>query len=512
MKLPIVDYICIIGYVGFIIAFGCHFAKQQKTTKNYFLAGKSMGWFPLAVSMYATLFSSISYVMAPAEAFRHDLQYLMCMMMFPVASALAIVFFIDFYMRLKVTTIYEYMEARFNKLISWVILISYVIFRSLYAGIVIFTLSLVLNVTMGLNLQVTMVCVGIGAIIYTTLGGLKAVIWCDVVQFFVLFGGLIIALCYAISQVEGGFGEIWRIADEAGKLRVINPSFDLTERYTIWTLIPFGIFAFLSQKTIDQMTIQRFLSAKDPRNAKISMFANSFFTLPVWVLLFSVGMALFAYYQINPSPEVAEYIAAEKFDRIFPHYIFSVMPTGIRGLMIAALIAAAMSTMDSVLNVLSTISIVNVYKKIINPNATDKQCLAKAKIMTAVWGVIVIGLAFSMINMQSLLKTVNTIIGIMSGPIFGVFILAMFVKRANSFGVFIGVILAFASTLYMKYYTEITFTLFVVVGTLVSVLVGYLASLFQPAPDPEKVGKLMWKWYGFKEMFFGGESGTIDVN
>jgi len=513
MKLAFIDYACIIGYMSFIIIFGSHFARQQTSTKNYFLAGKSMGWLPLAISMYATLFSSISYVMAPAEAFRHDLQYLICMAMFPIASILAVVFFIDFYLRLKITTIYEYIEARFNKCISWIILVTYIIFRAIYAGIVVFALSLVLHVTMGLNMKLMIVCVGIGAIIYTTLGGLKAVIWCDVAQFIVLFGGLILALFYAVSKVDGGFVEIWRVAGEAGKLRVINTDFDLTERYVLWTLIVYGIFGFLGQKTVDQMTVQRFLSAKSPRSAKLSILVNSCFTLPVWALLFSVGMCLFAYYKVNPSPVVSQFIAEGKFDRIFPHYIFSVMPAGIRGIMIAALVAAAMSTMDSVLNVLSTVSIVSIYKKIINPDATDYQCLVRAKIMTIVWGLIVMALAFSMINIESILKTVNSIIGITAGPILGIFILAMFVRRANSPGAFIGVVLSFALVLYFNIFLpQITFTIYVVVGMVAALIFGYLASLFFPSPDAEKIGPLLWKWHGFKEMFFGGQRDTIEIN
>lgn len=300
MTLSTWDYVCIFGYLALIIVVGGTFARQQKTSRDYFLAGKSMRWLPLAISMYATLFSAISYVMAPAEAFRHDLQYLVALILFPIASLLAIILFIDVFVRLNITTVFEYLEARFSGTVAFIMLGAYVVFRCLYAGIVVYTLSLVLHVTMGFPLQATMVGVGIGAVIYTTLGGIKAVIWTDVIQFFIMFGGLVVALAYAIGKLPGGLSEAYHTAAEAGKLRLVNTEFDLTQRYVVWTLIPYGLVDFLGTKGVDQMNVQRFLSARSSASAKLAMLVQSCFTLPVWLLLFGVGMGLFAYYTRFP--------------------------------------------------------------------------------------------------------------------------------------------------------------------------------------------------------------------
>jgi len=410
--------------------------------------------------------------------------------------------FIDVFVRLDITTVFEYLEARFNRAVSLIMLTAYVAFRCLYAGIVVYTLSLVLHVTMGFPLRMTMVGVGVDAIMYTTFGGIRAVIWTDVIQFFIMVGGLVVAITYAIGKLPGGFTEAYHTAAEAGKLRLVNLDFDLTQRYVLWTLIPYGLVDFLGTKGVDQMNVQRFLSARSGSSAKLAMLVQSCFTLPVWLLLFTVGMSLFAYYARFPSEQVSEYIAAGQYDRIFPYYVHSVMPVGIRGLMIAALMAAAMSTMDSVLNVLSTISVTNVYRRLVRPEASDRQCVRVAKGLTVVWGCVVIAAAFSMIRIESILKTVNSVIGIFVGPMAGLFLLGLMTKRANSPGARLGFAGAMSVSLYMKFGTDITFTLMGVTGMSVTLAIGRLGSLLFARPAESQLRGLLWRWRGWREMLF----------
>ncbi len=414
-------------------------------------------------------------------------------------------------------------------------LIFFLLFRSLYAAIVIFTLSLVLHVTMNFPLVETMVAVGIGAIIYTTLGGMKAVIWTDVAQFIVIVGGLVAALFFASGKVPGGIGEIYDIAKSAGKLRLANLDFDLTQRYVLWTLIPYGFIEFLGAKTVDQMNVQRYMSAKNARNAKVALLTQSFFTLPVWLLLFAVGMGLYAFYQHNPSMQIAEFIRLGKYDRIFPHYIANVMPVGLRGLLIAALMAAAMSTMDSVLNALSTISVVNIYKKF-RPDRSDGHYLKVAKRLTVAWGVVVTMLAMLMMDIDSILKTINSISGILVGPILGLFILGMFTRRSNWQGALIGLITALLPLVWIKFgarmttavydalglagpipgwitwLSSLTFTIYGFLGTIICVSVGYSVSRVFPAPEARRIQPLIWKARPWKDMLLGNPETTIDIN
>jgi len=503
--LQFADYACIVGYLTFVIVLGSGFMRQQKTTNDYFLAGKTMSWVPLSISIYATIFSSVSYVMAPAEAFRHDLQYLAALVLFPFVAVLAIILFIDVFVRLRVETVFQYLEARFNKTVSALMMTNYIVFRCLYGGIVVYALSLVLHVVMGFPLKATIVGVGLGTVFYTSLGGLKGVIWTDVAQFFIMFGGIVLALWYAMSQLPGGFREAWAVAEAEGRLRWINTDFDLTQRYVFWTLIVYGIVDFLGNKGIEQMNVQRFVSAKSPFNAKMAMLVQSFFTMPVWLVLFGVGIGLFAYYRHHPSPEVAQFIAANQYDRIFPHFIYSVMPVGLRGLMVAALLSAAMSTLSSVFNVLSMLSTPGVsaaYTSRFKQPLSAQGRVVMAKCLTVAWGVLVIAGALSMIRIESILKTVNTVISMFTGPMTGTFLLGLFSRRANARGVIIGFFASFATGLYLQYGTKVTFTIFGTAELVVMLVVGSVASRCFAAPEQSRIEPLLWRWRGWREMLF----------
>jgi SSS family solute:Na+ symporter len=406
--------------------------------------------------------------------------------------------------------VFEYLERRFGLLVSRIMLVAYIVFRCLYAGIVVYALSLVLHVVMGFPLKATIAGVSIGTLVYTSTGGIKGVIWTDVAQFTIMFGGIVVALVFAVRHVPGGFAEALDIAGRAGRLRWIDTDFDLTRRYVIWTLIPYGIVDFLGTKGIEQMNVQRFVSARSPFHAKMAMLVQSFFTMPFWLLLFSVGIALFAYYHHHPSPEVTRFIAARQYDRIFPHFIHSVMPAGLRGLMIAALLSAAMSTISSVFNVLSMLT-------------TDRVCglcagwtgaplsararLATARCMTAAWGGLVTLAALAMIRIESILTVVNSIIGIFTGPMTGLFLLGMFSRRANAPGVLVGFAAAFATGLILQYRAHITFTLLGTTELIVMLAVGSVASHWFPPPDPSRIEPLLWRWHGWRAMLFGGVQG-----
>jgi len=510
MPLQFLDYLCIALYMGTIIALGSYFSRSQRSTKDFFLAGKSMTWLPLAISMYASLFSSNSYVAAPAMAFRDGIVYLMALAVFPIASVFAILIFVDFFTRLRITTVFEYLEARYNRAVSLISLIGYMVFRGTYAGIVVYSLSLVLQITMGIPLVPTMVAVGIGAIIYTRLGGMKAVIWTDVIQFFVLLAGIFLALYLAIDKMPGGLAEAWRLAAETDKLKVIQTNVNTgsgINSFVIWLLVPFGVIDFLGSKSVDQMNVQRYLSAKTPRNAKMALLVQSFFTLPVWILLFAVGTCLFAYYHHNPSPVVDGFIKANKHDRIFPYYIFQVMPVGVRGFMIAALLAAAMSTMDSVLHVLATVMVTDIYKRYINPQADDRRNLTVARNLIVGWGIFIILAAIGMQNIESILRTTNKVIGIFVGPMMGIFLLGMFFRRMNWQGAICGLLLGFA-TGYFLFRWKLPFTVYGMSSLLAVLVFGGLSSLLFPAPAAEKTDGHMWKWHGFREMLVGGGDGS----
>ena len=505
MLLDPLDYLAIVVYILVVVGVGVYFARQQKSTSDYFLGGRSMGCFPLAASMYVTIFSSISFVMGPAEAFRQDLQFLVSLLFFPLASLLAVALFVDFFLRQGITTVFEYLELRFNAGVSTFIMVAYMLMRSLYAGIVVFTISLVIHVTMGVPLIPIMALVGTVTIVYTMMGGLKAVIWADVIQFFILYIGILSILGLVIGRVPGGMTEIWQTAAAAGKLRIVNWEFNLTEhRYVVWTLVAYGIVDFLGAKSTDQMIVQRYLSAKSAFHGKMALLIQSFFSLPTWLLLYAVGICLYSYYSVFPSPIVQRYIDNNQFDMILPHFIYDVVPAGLRGLLIAALLAAAMSTISSVLNTLSAVSETNIYRRWLRPNAPQREQLVVGRLLTLGWGIIIIVAAVAMIDIESIMRAAVGIIGMFVGPILGVFLLGMFSRRTNPRGVTLGLLAGFSFSLYLNYLTSITFTVFGVGSLMATLLTGYVASLFFDSPSSEDTAGLLWQWHGWRETFLGG--------
>lgn len=502
--LSAVDYVCIVVYILAMILFGVWFSKSQKGLNEYALAGKSMHWLPLSISMYASLFSSISFLVAPAEAFHRDLQYLVALLMHPLAAVVSVILFVDFYVRMGITTVYEYTDQRFNYILSLFMLSAYTLYRALYASIVLFSVSLVLSISFQTSLAQTIVASGLIAIFYTTLGGMKAVIWSDIVQFSIVICGIAVAVYLAMKGVPGGAAEVVQICEDQGKLRLIDTQLSLTERYTLWTLIVFGFVGFMGKKGVEQMNIQRYLSARSGRSAKLALITQPLFTMSVWILLYMVGMSMYAYYSANPDPHIDDLVSQGLFDRIMPYFIVQQFPVGLKGLMVAALLGAAMSTMDSVLNVLSTISVVNIYKRVISPKSTDRQHLIVCRIMTVVWGIVVIGLSLAMMDIQSILKTVQTISGLFVSPLLGVLLLGMFTRRTNARGAFIGMLVSCAVVFCVERLTPLSFTTYGAIGLIVVLVVGYLSSLFFPAPTKRQLHNLTWKWRGLKEMLFGG--------
>ena len=528
-SLSFLDYVVLIGYFAAVIFIGLRFSKKQTSTEEYFLAGKSMSWLPLGISMYASLFSSISYLANPAETYQHDFQYFALNLIVPFAAVTAVILFVDFYSRLKIITIFQYLEMRFNGALRLLCSGIYMVARCLYAGIVLFALSMALGTTAGVRIEIVLLVVGGVSIVYTLLGGMKAVIWTDVMQFLILFGGVAASLCFVVAKLDGGVSELFAVANEHHKFRFINPQpFSLAARFTFWGIMAHGYISFLSQKGCDQLNVQRFLSGKSVGHSKMALILASFVSMPVQVLLYTLGVALFVLYLKQPDAYVQKLEAAGNFKAIFPYFIVSSVPAGLRGLLLGGLLAAAMSTVDSVLNTLSATSITDIYKRWICPNATPKQTMFFAKCMIVVWGVIITAAAFTMRDMQSILKMTNMVLGVFLGQLLGVFLLGMLSRRATSWGVLIGAIFGQGCVLLAKYkllyvqdgslafsFTpgvgkglpgqEINFTWLALLGAVATIIVGYLASPLFKAPDQEQIKPFLWKWRGWKSAFSSGK-------
>ncbi len=343
------DYLLLFAYLLVMVSIGVWVGRGQKDTREYFLAGRSMGWFPLGISTIASLYSAISYMGTPSEYFTHGAEFAVQMLAaFP--SAVVVIFvFMPFYHRLKVYTAYEYLEKRFSVTVRSLASSVFILWRILWMGTAIYVPSLVLHTVTGFALLETIVAVGTVATLYTVLGGMRAVIWTDVVQFFVLFCGSILAL-WVVSSAVGGISGIWTVAEAGGRTRVLDWSLDPTVRITTWGAFLSGLVAHLGTYGTDQVSVQRYLSARSLKVMQQSFLMNMGGGFPLGLMMISIGLGLFAFYQLNPGQLPADI----QGDRVFPYFIASQMPAGLRGIMIAAILAAAMSSIDSGLNSVTT--------------------------------------------------------------------------------------------------------------------------------------------------------------
>lgn len=504
------DYTAVLIYLAAIAAMGFCFVRRQRSTADYFVGGREFHWLPVAVSMFASLFSAISYIAAPAEAYNNGMMYFLFFILVLPAIPIAVVVFVRFLRGLLLTTAYEYLERRFDVRVrlatSWLFLL----LRSFYLGVVLFASGLVLEPATGWPVWMSVILVGGIATACTTAGGIRAVIWIEVVQFVVLLGGILIVLGILIASHPEGLGGIWSYAKARnhtfGQLwdrsfYVLNPF----ERVSLWVLLLSAVFQKLSTVGADQIAIQRYLSTRSERDASQSMIWGTLLGIPVVFLLFLTGLGLFYYYGVHPERAMPGMTG----DQALMHFVANELPPGVGGVILAGILAAVINTACSVLNSLSTCTIVDFYGRILDPDASDFRKLWLAKAMTAVWGVVSILCAGAIMwlfgtetGRNPLIEVSNVTIYLFSGIILAIFLLGILCRRANTVGVLAGVAagLAAALAVTIPYYfrelpegtPKLSFLWINIVGCVSTLVVGYTASWLAPAPDARQLDGLTY--------------------
>ena len=434
------DYVVLIGYMLLVIGLGVYAGRKNNDATDLLLAGRSANWLAVAASMYASFFSSISFLAMPAETFRHDWQYSLGMLMMPVAAIVAGYVFVEFFYRLRLFTVYQYAEMRFGNSVRLLLVSMFIIGKSLYAGLVVYGGSLALSTATGIPLMTVICLVGATAVIYTSIGGLRAVIWTDVLQLFVLTTAIVVTLVAAVRSLDGGLVDVIRVGAESGKFNLIGDQFSVTARLTLPGVMLGAFAAWMSQKGVDQVNAQLYLAGRSARQARHSLLLAPVISITVGCLLYFLGTAFWVYYQQHPDPNVEQFVANGEQDRILPYFVINSLPIGFRGLVVAGLFAAAMSTLDSLLNALATTSLVDFYRPWIRPaTSTTEETWATRGFMLA-WGVVITGFAAWVIPVlgEGMIEISNRIIGFAGGPVLGVFLLGMFSRRANAVGAMVG--------------------------------------------------------------------------
>jgi SSS family transporter len=476
--LKVVDYVVIVCYLCAVAGIGLYFyLTSKKDTANFFLAGRKIPWWAAGISLYATGTSAISFIAVPAKAYATNWLYL-TQNFFGVLGTIYVAFtIVPLVRRLNLMSVYEYLELRFHPVVR--MLASLICILQHLAGrmsIVLLLPSLALSAVTGVSVVTSVLIMGIITTIYTVLGGMKAVIWTDVLQVFVMVGGALFAMGWMVHGA-GGIGEVMRVAAADHKTHLLEWSFDFTLP-NIWISALVIIMGTLAWPQ-DQVMMQRVLSTKDDRAARGSIFALTAMALPGAIMFFSIGTLLYAFYKVHPSglnPLLST-------DQVFPQFIAAELPAGVTGLIIAGIFAASMATLSSNINSIATLVSVDFYERYFK-NATGGNSIRLAEWVTVITGCLgtLIALWLSTLSIASLWDKFYELFSLLGGGFAGIYALGLFTRRANWQGCVIGIVASIVLTLLTKFYTPIHVLMYTVISIGGCTFFGYLGSLFFPPP------------------------------
>ena len=467
------DYCALVAYFGSLLLVGYYFSKREKTTDDYFRGGKRVAWYAAGLSIVATKLSAVSYMSLPAKSFDANWLYILL----PVGNLAAAWFVaklvIPFYCRLNVTTVYEYLEARFDVRVRIVGGLAFLVYEIARMGILFLLPAIALAVVADLNIFACIAIMGVIATAYTLMGGVEAVIWTDFAQVLVMMGGALLAIILVASRVPGGAPEIIAAASDAGKLKAFDWNLDLTTA-TVWVFVLHWVGGFKNY-IANQTLAQRYISTRDEKQAARSVWLAGFVgVLSSWLLL-AVGTAIYGYYRAFPE-RMDDSIGTS--DEIFPTFIINEMPVGIAGLLIAAIFSAAMSSLDSAINSSSAVIVTDLQRRLL-PAVSERAYLVSGRVLTTLLGIFGTGVALFLatLEIRSLFDKTMEFFGLFGGGLGGIFLLGVLTTRANSAGVLIGFFASAVLQYVVKMHSPLHFFLYIFTGMASCYAIGYVASL-----------------------------------
>ena len=479
MKLDHLDLAIIAVYLAGITLFGLRFRKKQRSLRDYFLADRTIPWWAIALSIVAAETSTLTIISIPGLAYDTDMAFLQVVFGYLVARVIICIIFIPSYFRGEMYTAYQLIERRFGPHLRSLAAGLFLITRAAAEGVRVFAVSIVVGIAIGTGELTSIAIITLLTLIYTFEGGMAAVIWTDVIQMIIYIGGTAIGFVTLLHLVPGGWATIHAAAAAAGKLRIFDFTPTFSRTYTFWAGLIGGTFLTTASHGTDQLMVQRLLSAKNKSQSQGALLASGVFILVQFALFLLVGVALFVFYHHFPPAT-----AFTRSDRIFPTFIVRDMPRGISGLLIAAILAAAMSNLSAALNSLSSSSIVDFYLRR-RPQASESRRLAVSRASTFVWALVLFGLAMLSQRGGRVVEVGLSIASVAYGALLGIFLLGLLTRRANERGAMVGMACGFAVELYIWLGTKVPWTWYVVIGTTITFTIGYIASTLMGQPAHE---------------------------
>jgi solute:Na+ symporter, SSS family len=492
------DLVIIFGYLIGITAFGILFSGKQETTEDYFVGDRSVPWWAIAMSIVATETSTITFVSVPGVAFAKggNFQFLQLVFGYMLGRVVISLIFIPLYFKGELQTVYQLLGERFGLRVKMLASGLFVIMRNVADGVRLLLTAIVLAaVYTAFNpgadattiIVGSIILLGVVMIVFTFYGGMEAVIWVEVVQLVIYIGGALAAAVVLLQNIDGGFSSVVQLGEQFGKFDLFDFSLDFTKTYTFWAGILGGCFLTMSTHGTDQYLVQRYLCTNKPSRAATALLSSGAVILGQFIGFLFIGVLLFAFYAPQNYPPydqagiagsgVSAAFPFLKGDQVFPDFITHHMPSGLSGLVVAAIFAAALS---SSLNSIAATAINDLYKPF-KREISDRQLVKLAGWLTVIVGIvqIVVAIAFMKTD-ESALGLALSVASLINGPILGVFLVGTFLKRAGEIHALIGMIASIALMLYILLGTKIAWTWYALIGSLVTLIVAFLASLVLP--------------------------------
>ena len=450
----VVDIVVLVVYFAAMASIGPLFSKKNKTTENYFVGGRSYGGFLIGLSMFATSISSITFVAYPADGYRNAYLRFIVSLTLPLGVIICSYIFLPFFRRTHTTSAFEYLEGRFGPGVRGYAAAMFIFSQAIRLSMILYLVALLTQSITGWNPYVCILAGGIVTGFYTITGGIEAVIWTDFIQSFLLWGGGFVCLWYIVANIDGGLGTIVSTAWADGKFAFGDPDpktgvittapwWGLTEKSLIMMFFV-GMNNWLTEYSSNQNVIQKYVSTRDEKEARKSILVCCFCSIPTWAFFMFLGTSLYVFFKLNPVPEAADMLTGangRKPDQILPFFVVNYLPQGFSGLVIAGVLAAAMSSLSSSINAVSAISLVDIYKRHIVKESTEHHYVTMAKVFSVVASVImVVGAALLMfLNSAAINDTSTKLSAISTAGLFGIYALGFLTLKGDVRAVFCGI-------------------------------------------------------------------------
>ena len=517
MNLSTLDLITLFAYLGGMALMGLWFSRKNVDTEQYFVGGRSFPGWAIGLSMVGTSISSVTFLAFPADAYKTAWLRFLPNLMLPVAVLVAAFVFLPFFRRGNLTTAYEYLEERFGPSVRVYAASAFIVAQLCRISIILYLVSVVVHEMSGLDPTLCVIVGGVFVGFYTIVGGIDAVVWTDVVQTIVLVVGGVICMAYILDHLPGGLAQVIDVATGHHKFAFAEVTDGVVQK-TSWGLsltqktgtmmLLLGLMGYLTEFASSQNVVQRYVAAKSTREARKAMFICAGASVPIWAFFMFLGTALFVYYHVFPDPRAAEMLTgARKAEQVLPYFIMHTLPPGLAGLVIAAALAAAMSSLDSSINAISTVGVVDIYRRHLIKGRDDRHYLKTAWTIATSAAVFMIGGAIwlARTDTKTLQDTATIITSLVAVGLLGVYFIGFFTRRGDARAIWIGIACSLLFTLWTVlverasqwlpgFMTAKGFELYYtgLIGNVVMFTVGYFAGVLLPGKPRDLHRLTVW--------------------